>query len=364
MKNLPEEFLQTMQEILGEDYEPFLASYDEERHFSLRINKLKTNEEDFEKTAPFQLKKIPWIQGGYYYEGTDRPAAHPFYAAGLYYLQEASAMTPASRLPVRPGDRVLDLCAAPGGKATELGARLKGQGILVANDVSRSRARALLRNIELFGISNAFVTNEKPHILAGRFPDYFDKVMVDAPCSGEGMFFRNPEVIAAWMEKGPDYFSRIQKEITVNAADMLRPGGMMLYSTCTFSPLENESVISSLLDRRPEGFTDDFQQMLYKAAELAGMTQETRRKYDKTMTTKIDIIEQREFARKQGFEEGKEQGYVEGKEQGYVEGKELGYGEGYGKGIRKVAGNMLSSGMPREQVQELTGLSGEELDTL
>ncbi|MBR0382304.1 MAG: RsmB/NOP family class I SAM-dependent RNA methyltransferase [Eubacterium sp.] len=252
MKKLPEEFLQTMQEILGEDYKPFLASYDEERHFSLRINKLKTDEKTFEERAPFQLERIPWIEGGYYYGVSDRPAAHPFYAAGLYYLQEASAMTPASRLPVRPGDRVLDLCAAPGGKATELGARLAGQGILVANDVSRSRARALLRNIELFGISNAFVTSEKPHVLAGRFPDYFDKIMVDAPCSGEGMFFRNPEVIDAWMEKGPDYFSGIQKEIIARASDMLRPGGMMMYSTCTFSPLENEAVITDLLLRRPE----------------------------------------------------------------------------------------------------------------
>ena len=161
-------------------------------------------------------------------------------------------MTPASRLPVVPGDRVLDLCAAPGGKATSLGAALQGQGLLVANDINRARARALLHNIELFGIPNAFVTSEAPHVLEERFPDYFDKIMVDAPCSGEGMFRKNPAVIEAWMEKGPDYFSRLQKQIILSAAKMLRPGGMMFYSTCTFSPLENEAVISCLLRERPD----------------------------------------------------------------------------------------------------------------
>lgn len=250
MADLPQSFLDSMKEILGEDYEAFLAGFDGQRQYGLRVNTLKMNLEEFERIAPFHLKKVPWISNGYFYEAEDAPAKHPFYSAGLYYLQEPSAMTPASRLKVQPGERVLDLCAAPGGKATELGAALQGEGLLVANDINTARARALLRNLELFGISNSFVTNEPPHVLAERFPEFFHKIMVDAPCSGEGMFRKNPAVVDSWQEKGPEYFSKLQREIIVQAADMLLPGGMMFYSTCTFSPLENEKTITHLLKER------------------------------------------------------------------------------------------------------------------
>lgn len=252
MADLPQSFLDSMKEILGEDYEAFLAGFDGQRQYGLRVNTLKMNLEEFERIAPFHLKKVPWISNGYFYEAEDAPAKHPFYSAGLYYLQEPSAMTPASRLKVQPGERVLDLCAAPGGKATELGAALQGEGLLVANDINTARARALLRNLELFGISNSFVTNEPPHVLAERFPEFFHKIMVDAPCSGEGMFRKNPAVVDSWQEKGPEYFSKLQREIIVQAADMLLPGGMMFYSTCTFSPLENEKTITHLLKERPD----------------------------------------------------------------------------------------------------------------
>ena len=252
MADLPQSFLDSMKEILGEDYEAFLTGFDGQRQYGLRVNTLKMNLEEFERIAPFHLKKVPWISNGYFYEAEDVPAKHPFYSAGLYYLQEPSAMTPASRLKVQPGERVLDLCAAPGGKATELGAALQGEGLLVANDINTARARALLRNLELFGISNSFVTNEPPHVLAERFPEFFHKIMVDAPCSGEGMFRKNPAVVDSWQEKGPEYFSKLQREIIVQAADMLLPGGMMFYSTCTFSPLENEKTITHLLKERPD----------------------------------------------------------------------------------------------------------------
>ena len=252
MADLPQSFLDSMKEILGEDYEAFLAGFDGQRQYGLRVNTLKMNLEEFERIAPFHLKKVPWISNGYFYEAEDAPAKHPFYSAGLYYLQEPSAMTPASRLKVQPGERVLDLCAAPGGKATALGAALQGEGLLVANDINTARARALLRNLELFGISNSFVTNEPPHVLAERFPEFFHKIMVDAPCSGEGMFRKNPAVVDSWQEKGPEYFSKLQREIIVQAADMLLPGGMMFYSTCTFSPLENEKTITHLLKERPD----------------------------------------------------------------------------------------------------------------
>ncbi len=268
MNNLPESFLNTMRELLGDEFEAFLEAYDHPRQYGLRVNTDKVTVEQFERIAPFSLKKIPWIPNGYSYETEDMPARHPFYAAGLYYLQEPSAMSPASRLPVNPGDRVLDLCAAPGGKATALGANLHGEGVLVANDINQARAKALLRNIELFGIKNVFVTNEPPYRMAQSFPEYFDKIMVDAPCSGEGMFRKNPAVVDAWLEKGPEYFSKLQQEIIVYAFDMLKPGGMMFYSTCTFSPLENEYVLTHLLEEREdasivpmedyEGFSEGF----------------------------------------------------------------------------------------------------------
>lgn len=252
MSKLPEAFLEEMRDLLKDELEAFLDGFDDTRRYGLKLNTAKISKEEFERIAPFHLCPIPWIDGGYTYHRDENPAAHPFYAAGLYYLQEPSAMTPASRLICQPGEKVLDLCAAPGGKATSLGAQLGGEGLLVANDINQARAKALLRNLELFGLPNTFVTNEAPHVLAERFPAYFDKIMVDAPCSGEGMFRKNPAVVDAWLEKGPDYFSRIQKDIILNAADMLKPGGKMFYSTCTFSPYENEAVISHLLRKRPE----------------------------------------------------------------------------------------------------------------
>ena len=161
-------------------------------------------------------------------------------------------MTPASRLVSQPGDKVLDLCAAPGGKATELGARLHGKGVLVANDISASRAKALLKNIEVFGIRNSFVVNEVPAKLAEKFPEFFDKILVDAPCSGEGMFRKDPAVAKVWDSNKPFECAKQQKEIITRAAQMLAPGGDMLYSTCTFSPEENEQVIQFLLDSRDD----------------------------------------------------------------------------------------------------------------
>lgn len=252
MVNLPEEFEIKMKKLLGAGYEEFLASYDRPRNFGLRVNVDKISPEEFEKIAPFHLTKIPWTENGYYYEEQDMPARHPFYYAGMYYLQEPSAMTPASRLVSKPGDRVLDLCAAPGGKATELGAHLHGKGVLVANDISASRAKALLKNIEVFGIRNSFVVNEVPAKLAENFPEFFDKILVDAPCSGEGMFRKDPAVAKVWDGNKPFECAKQQKEIITRAAQMLAPGGDMLYSTCTFSPEENEQVIQFLLDSRDD----------------------------------------------------------------------------------------------------------------
>lgn len=252
MITLPDQFLSRMHQMLGDEYDEFLESYNRPRQYGLRVNTLKLIPKEFAQLNPFPISPIPWVDNGFYYTEETRPAQDPYYAAGLYYLQEPSAMSPASRLPIEPGDKVLDLCAAPGGKATELAARLHGSGILVANDISNSRAKALLHNLELFGAGNIFVTNEVPGKLSKAFEGWFDKVLVDAPCSGEGMFRKAPEVVKTWDPERPEYFAKIQKDIVANGVKMLRPGGMMLYSTCTFEPEENEGAISWLLHHFPE----------------------------------------------------------------------------------------------------------------
>lgn len=251
-QELPEAFEKRMRTMLGQEFDAYLSSYQDTRQYGLRVNPLKISGEELEERTAFHLHPVPWARNGYYYSEEDQPARHPYYNAGLYYLQEPSAMTPASRLLVTPGERVLDLCAAPGGKATALGAALQGQGVLVANDISNSRAKALLKNLELFGITNAFVTNELPGNLSERFEGFFDKVLVDAPCSGEGMFRKDPAVIKTWDEGRPEYFAKLQRDILKNAVRMLRPGGELLYSTCTFAPVENEGSISWLLEEYPE----------------------------------------------------------------------------------------------------------------
>ena len=251
--NLPKMFEEKMQELLQDEYQAYLECYDEPRHYGLRVNTNKISVKDFLKIAPWSLEPIPWIDNGFYYDGEQiHPAKHPYYFAGLYYLQEPSAMTPANRLPVEPGDRVLDVCAAPGGKATELGARLQGRGVLIANDISNSRAKGLLKNLELFGIGNMLVLSEEPEKLTKYFRNYFDKILIDAPCSGEGMFRKDKKMMKAWEERGPEFFAELQRSIMTQAAQMLKPGGMLLYSTCTFDALENEQTIEYLLEEYPE----------------------------------------------------------------------------------------------------------------
>lgn len=249
---LPESFTSVMKQMLGNEYEDYLACYDEPKVQGLRVNTSKISVEDFLRLTPFHLTPVPWTENGFYYDSEEPVTKHPHYYAGLYYIQEPSAMIPASRLPVEPGDRVLDLCAAPGGKATELGSGLSGSGILVANDISNSRAKGLLKNLELFGIANMLVTSEPPEKLMKYFEGYFDKILIDAPCSGEGMFRRDPSMIKSWEEHGPQYYAQLQREIVKAAVPMLRPGGMLLYSTCTFSEMENEGTVQEILDLYPE----------------------------------------------------------------------------------------------------------------
>lgn len=250
---LSEEYLNRMRVLLGEEeFSAYLKSFDEERLYGLRVNTAKVTPEAFPELVSWDLKPVPWIPNGFYYEGTERPAKDPYYYAGLYYLQEPSAMTPAMLLPVEPGDRVLDLCGAPGGKSTELGVKLAGKGVLISNDISNSRAKALLKNLELWGISNICVTSETPDKLADVFGPWFDKILIDAPCSGEGMFRKDDDMVKSYEERGPEYYSEIQKEITDQAVRMLAPGGLLLYSTCTFSRCEDEEIICHILENHQE----------------------------------------------------------------------------------------------------------------
>ena len=248
----PVTFTEKMKAILGDEFEDFLKGYDRTRHYGLRVNRTKISAEQFERISMYDLKPVPWIDNAFEYEDSVSPAKHPYYFAGMYYLQEPSAMTPANLLPIEPGDRVLDLCAAPGGKATELGAKLNHTGLLVANDISNSRAKALLKNIELFGIPNVLVTSEPSEKLAEKFPAFFDKILIDAPCSGEGMFRKNPGMMKDWETYGPKHYSDLQRSIVPNALRMLKPGGMLLYSTCTFSPEENEGSVKFMMDLDPD----------------------------------------------------------------------------------------------------------------
>ena len=250
--NLPEQYLENMKELLGTDFDAYIESFNDSRLYGLRVNTMKISVEDFLKISPFKLTPIPWIENGFYYSEDDKPAKHPYYFAGLYYIQEPSAMTPANVLPVEEGDIVFDMCAAPGGKSTELGAKLNGSGLLVTNDISNSRAKALLKNVEVFGIPNVYVVSEDPKNIQPGFNEFFDKILIDAPCSGEGMFRKDNKLIKSWEQEGPEFYSPIQRGILNSAAAMLKEGGYILYSTCTFSKMENEDNIRDFLDRHSD----------------------------------------------------------------------------------------------------------------
>ena len=243
---LPLKYTETMKALLGEEYDAYLASFDEERFYGLRVNTLKLSAEEMAARGVFSLRPVPWCETGFYYDGAERPAKHPYYHAGLYYLQEPSAMSPAATLPIGEGDRVLDLCAAPGGKTTQLGARLGGTGLLVANDISAGRAKTLLKNVELAGIRNAIVMSETPERIAERLPHFFDKILVDAPCSGEGMFRKEPDMVKSWDAEMLAFCRSEQAKILEACAPMLKAGGMLLYSTCTQDYTNNEKAMNEI----------------------------------------------------------------------------------------------------------------------
>ncbi|WP_455722031.1 RsmF rRNA methyltransferase first C-terminal domain-containing protein [Agathobacter sp.] len=259
--NLPIEFEKKMKDFLGDEWEDFLYSYDNNRFQALRFNTLKVGKNEgvdieitkiMDKLGIPMDKKVTWANDAYYYDEDKRPGKHPYHEMGLYYIQEPSAMSAAALLAPKPGMRVLDLCAAPGGKSTQLSTYLGDSGLLVSNEINTQRSRILSQNIERMGIKNAVVTNEDSFALAAHFPNFFHAIQVDAPCSGEGMFRKLPEAVNEWSPQNVAICAARQKEILDNAATMLKAGGTIVYSTCTFSKEENEDVIEYFLKEHPD----------------------------------------------------------------------------------------------------------------
>lgn len=245
---LPELFLERMRSQLGTEYPAFLRSLERPRAVALRLNPLKGEA----PALPFVTAPVPWEPMGFYYDPEQRPGLHVYHEAGVYYLQEASAMAPAALLDPQPGEKICDLCAAPGGKSTQIAGRLLGRGLLLCNEINPKRAKILSRNIERLGVANAVVTNESPAALAQRLPGFFDRVLVDAPCSGEGMFRKEEAAITDWSPETVEMCARRQAEILASAAKLLRPGGRLVYSTCTFAPQEDEDAVAAFLEAHPD----------------------------------------------------------------------------------------------------------------
>lgn len=249
---LPESFKNEMRELLRDEYPAFLAEYEKPAYRGIRLNTLKCDEEVLRRLLPFPISPAPFSPLSFYAPSDLRLGSFAAHHAGMFYAQEPSASSAVTLLDPRPGERILDLCAAPGGKTTQIAALTGDRGLLIANEIVRSRAAVLASNIERMGIQNAIVTSCRPDQLENRFCDYFDRILVDAPCSGEGMFRHDENAVSEWSEQTPSACAARQAEILDSAANMLRPGGYLVYSTCTFSKCENEEQVERFLGRHPE----------------------------------------------------------------------------------------------------------------
>ncbi|RKJ44550.1 RNA methyltransferase [bacterium 1XD8-76] len=263
-RELPVAFVEEMRELFGKlpgvsvsELPAFLESLQGERSFGLRRNPLKYTREEFEREMPFSLRGVPWTEEGYFYGGEEQPGKSPYHESGAFYIQEPSAMIAAELLGAEPGECILDLCAAPGGKSTQIAGKMRGRGLLVCNEYVPARAEILGQNMERMGVSNCVILKENAERCAGRFPMFFDRVLVDAPCSGEGMFRKEEQAVSHWSPENVAMCADRQKEILDQAAKMVKPGGVLVYSTCTFSEAEDEAVIRDFLERHRGFYADE-----------------------------------------------------------------------------------------------------------
>lgn len=251
MKNLPIEFVNRMKALLGDEYALYEKALNQPPVKAFRANTAKISIDDFEKINPFGDEKIPYVQNGYYLD-YEKVGNHPFHHAGLVYVQEPAAMAPAECIDIAKGSKVLDMCAAPGGKSTQLKNKIGDEGLLVSNEIIPSRCKILTGNIERLGLKNCVTTCMDTARLAATFPDTFDVIMVDAPCSGEGMFRKEQVAIDEWSIENVKMCAERQHDILENAVKCLASGGTIIYATCTFSLEENEMQIDAFLKRHPD----------------------------------------------------------------------------------------------------------------
>lgn len=251
MKQLPVEFQERMKSLLGDDYEDFLKSYDEKPVRAFRVNTDKISLEEFEKLNIFSTEKIPYVENGFYFD-YDGIGNHPYHHAGMFYIQEPAAMVPVESIDINPDWKVLDLCAAPGGKSSQIKNKLGENGVLVSNEIVPSRCKILTGNMERMGFKNVVTTCMHPQKIQKEFPETFNMIMVDAPCSGEGMFRKEEIAIDEWTPENVLMCAERQAEILDCAVKMLKQGGYIVYSTCTFSLEENEMTVDAFIERHPD----------------------------------------------------------------------------------------------------------------
>ncbi|MCM3783092.1 RsmB/NOP family class I SAM-dependent RNA methyltransferase [Neobacillus mesonae] len=250
---LPKEFIAQMEAMLGQETEAFLKSYNQPRTQALRLNTIKLKEENKQDISGlFRLEPVPWCNIGFYYDGQERPGKHPYHTAGLYYIQEPSAMSAIEILDPKPYETVLDLAAAPGGKTTHMAVKMKDTGLLVSNEIHSGRAKILAENVERMGLTRTVVVNASPDELSARFPESFDRIMLDAPCSGEGMFRKDQDAVNEWSLSSVQMCVSRQWDILKEAYTMLKPGGYIAYSTCTFNRAENEETVERFILQFPD----------------------------------------------------------------------------------------------------------------
>ncbi len=267
---LPVPFEERMKAMLGDEYEAFAASYNEPVHLGLRVNTSKISVTAFLEKFPYPLEPVPWVDNGFYYRAEDPVTKHPYFHAGLYYIQEPSAMAPAKVLSPQAGTVCLDLCAAPGGKSTQLGVAVGSAGLLVSNDISDQRIKAIVRNVEKFGLGNVVILNESPERIARVMGNRFHSILVDAPCSGEGMFKKDNKAVSAWEKFGPDECKLMQRDIIDMLPNLVRKNSKVVYSTCTFSPEENENQLAYLKRVYPLFHAGSFPEMPIDIQEDSG----------------------------------------------------------------------------------------------